>query len=395
MSLARTRIATLALLAAVVLLLPAVAVGAVAAPRDLCRTEDPRLAELSGLASDGTHRFAVPDGGRRVLVHQLDGGCRIVATRSADIDPFDVEDLARSADGTLWLADVGDNEQRRSTVAVIALPPARAARLYRLSYPDDPHDSEALLLDADGSPVIVTKVLSGRSGIYRADGPLASPGPTPLRRVGTVQIPVSETVGGPLGELGATLVTGAASSVDGRVVALRTYTDAWLYPAPDGDVVAALQRAAVQVPLPGEPQGEALAFDPDGTLLSGSESPVSGVGVLRAVPGAVALVQPVPPGPPGPAPPPLAAPAAVPGSRGGGSAVPAVLAAAAAAAVAGAAGTVLAGRWLRRHRAAASVTAAATPRPPGRGRSPRPRGSARSAGSAAATERARRAAERS
>jgi 1-acyl-sn-glycerol-3-phosphate acyltransferase len=70
------------------------------------------------------------------------------------------------------------------------------------------------------------------------------------------------------------------------VVALRTYTDAYVYAAPDGDVLAALQRQPVRIPLPGEKQGEAIAFDPDGTLLSGSE----GVGEpLRAVRGAAAM----------------------------------------------------------------------------------------------------------
>jgi hypothetical protein len=84
-------------------------------------------------------------------------------------------------------------------------------------------------------------------------------------------------------------VTGGALNADGRVLALRTYTDAWLYPVPDGDVVAALRGTPVRVPLPGEPQGEAVAFTADGTLLSGSESRGDAVGEIRAVPGAVAL----------------------------------------------------------------------------------------------------------
>src|SRR5207237_1742002 len=94
------------------------------------------------------------------------------------------------------------------------------------------------------------------------------------------------TQGGPVGSFGSVLVTGGATSADGTVVALRTYTDAYLYAAPDGDVPAALQRTPMRIPLPGEKQGEAIAFDPDGTLLSGSE----GVGEpLRAVRGAAAL----------------------------------------------------------------------------------------------------------
>ena len=54
--------------------------------------------------------------------------------------------------------------------------------------------------------------------------------------------------------VGSGTYTGGAISADGRVVALRTYTDAWLYPAPGGtataeDVVTALSSPPVRVPL--------------------------------------------------------------------------------------------------------------------------------------------------
>ena len=95
--------------------------------------------------------------------------------------------------------------------------------------------------------------------------------------------------------VGSGTYTGGAISADGRVVALRTYTDAWLYPAPGGtataeDVVTALASPPVRVPLSGEVQGEALAFAPDGTLLATGETP-SGErpAPLLAVPGATTL----------------------------------------------------------------------------------------------------------
>ena len=115
-------------------------------------------------------------------------------------------------------------------------------------------------------------------------------GPTPLLRVGEVALPPSDTVGGPLGGLGSRLVTGAAASADGRVVALRSYTDAWLYRVPaDGDLVAALTGRPVRVPLPGEPQGEAIAFEPSGTLVSGSETRGGAPGEIRAIADAAGL----------------------------------------------------------------------------------------------------------
>jgi hypothetical protein len=273
-------------------------------PQDRCAVTDPELAELSGMVVDssggGDAVVALADGGRRIelqrLGHALGPGaadCAITGTRRIDIDPYDAEDLARGPDGALWVADTGDNDERRETVAVIVVPARGAPALHRLRYPDGPHDAEALLVDPTGRPVIVTKEI-GSAGVYRTAGPPSGTGPTPLQLVGRLSLPASDTEGGPVGAVGSLVVTGAAASADGKVVALRSYTDAWLYPAPDGDPAMALTEdpAPVRVPLPDEPQGEAIAFTPDGSLVSGSETRGGVRGVVRVVPGAAALVAP-------------------------------------------------------------------------------------------------------
>jgi hypothetical protein len=262
-------------------------------PVERCAVDDPRLVELSGLAVVGDALWAMADGGRRVELLRLDPDtCAVVGRLTADVDPYDAEDLAAAPDGAMWVGDTGDNERRRSTVAVIVVPSRGAPELHRLSYPDGPHDAEALLVDARGVPTIVTKEI-GAAGIYRPEGPLTGVGPTPLVHVGDLVLPSSDTPGGPIGAFGARTVTGGAVSADGRVVALRTYTDAWLFAVPDAAgsdaVAAALRGTPVRVPLPDEPQGEAVAFTADGTLLSGSEARGGAVGQIRAVPGATAL----------------------------------------------------------------------------------------------------------
>lgn len=255
-------------------------------PQPLCTVKDSRLGELSGLVSDGEHLYAINDGGTKVQVFVLGRDCKVQKVLTDRTDPFDVEDLARTPDGRLWLSDTGDNEKGRLTVALLELSPQGKLTLHRLTYPDGQHDTEALIMDKAGTPYLITKDVLGEAKVYRPSGPLASPGPTNLEKVGSVKIETTDTQGGPVGSIGSVLVTGGASTADGTVVALRTYTDAYVYAAPDGDVLAALQRTPVRIPLPGEKQGEAIAFDPDGTLLSGSE----GVGQpLRAVRGAAAL----------------------------------------------------------------------------------------------------------
>lgn len=272
-------------------------------PVPQCTLADRRLVETSGMIWTPDGIDVVADSGNPSTVYRLrdpgDGGpCSVVGSRDVPVPGRDVEDLARSPDGTLWLADVGDNHRDRTTVAMIRLSPNGGESITRLAYPDGPHDAESLVVPADARPVIVTKDLGGHSGVYTTGTPLppasATPGPVvPLLRVGTVVVPPSDSVGGP--PLGGSLFTGGALSDDGRVVALRTYTDAWLYrvdgPGADG-VVAAISRAPVRVPLPGEPQGEAVAFAPDGTLFAAGERGTSVTpAALRAVPNAAAQAE--------------------------------------------------------------------------------------------------------
>ncbi|MBM7810732.1 hypothetical protein [Saccharothrix algeriensis] len=264
---------------------------------DVCRITDQRLAELSGLASSGDEWFAVNDSDNgRVEVQVLDRTCRITRTIRAATNPFDVEDLALAPDGTLWLADTGDNGRSRETVALHAVSPDGAVRLYRLTYPDGEHDAEALLLDAAGVPHVVTKETLGSPLVYRPVRELDEAAPTPMEQVAKVGISGSDTPGGPVRSSVVTrVVTGGAMSADGAVAALRTYTDAYLFPVTGGDLAKALGSDPVRVPLPDEAQGEAIAFEPDGTLLSASEFGERGVdSAVRAVAGATALAEPAP-----------------------------------------------------------------------------------------------------
>ncbi|SEQ69533.1 hypothetical protein SAMN05216188_104345 [Lentzea xinjiangensis] len=252
------------------------------------------MQELSGLTSDGKQLYAVSDSDNGTLRIQVLGrDCVVKRTITAPVDPYDVEDLAMTPDGTLWASDTGDNNKSRSTVALHKVSPSGAVERFRVTYPDGKHDAEALLVDKSGTPFIITKEPLGSALVYRPAAPLRTDVSVPLEQVARVSLSSTDTPGGPLdGTLDSRLVTGAAAKADGSVIALRTYTDAYLYPVPDGDVVKALSGDPVRVPLPDEPQGEAIAFDPDGTLLSASE----GAGTpIRAVEGAAALAKPAAP----------------------------------------------------------------------------------------------------
>ena len=263
----------------------------------LCTPTDPGLTELSGLAVADARMYAIGDSGADDQIAELDTNCQVTRWMPVGAPTVDVEDLDATADGALWLADIGDNNKVRSSISLIGFDPdTGTSTTHPLAYPDGAHDAEALLIQNDGLPVIVTKDYLGASYVYTPTDRtsihnLGTSTPTPLSNVGHLQFTPTLTPGGPLTGAGTMAVTGGAVSKDGTVVALRTYTDVYLYLAPDGDVVKALTTRAIRVPLPNEPQGEAITFNDDGDLISGSETRGGPMPPLRILRGATEIAE--------------------------------------------------------------------------------------------------------
>ena len=224
-------------------------------PDGVCTVDDPRAVELSGLVATADGYVAIDSqfDSDQVRILYLDGACQVTRTAGYPTAARDPEDLAVAPDGTLWVADIGDNvdaQTRRQTIALWRVPAGGGAPvIHRLTYPDGPHDAEALLFAGDGMPVIVTKELSGPAGLYQPTAPLL-PGTAagvPLKRVGEFR-PTATGENNLLGGLGEPMVTGAATSPDRRRVALRTYTAAYEWDVPDGDVVKAITTSTPRLP---------------------------------------------------------------------------------------------------------------------------------------------------
>jgi hypothetical protein len=234
-------------------------------PRVTGRVDTPAATELSGLVQSRkrpgvfwTHN----DSGDRARIFAVAGDGKLLAevavTGAVNVD---WEDIAAGPEG-LYIGDVGDNAAARDAVTVYITPEPRldggpppattAARQLTLRYPDGPHDAEALLVDpASGAIVIVTKDFRGTGSVYVAD-----PGSGTLRRSGKLS----------LGDFEA--VTAGDVSSNGRIVALRTYDQAFVWSRRRGQSLAsALRRrpcAASANLLDEEGQGEALALSPTG-----------------------------------------------------------------------------------------------------------------------------------
>jgi hypothetical protein len=255
---------------------PARAAVSYSTPGLLCSVTDHRLREISGLVETGPGvMFAINDKAP-ALIYRLDERCAIVSTLSLHEPVLDTEDLAVGPDGSLWVGDIGGNKFSRTTVTLYQRLPHGGVEQYDLSYPDGPHDAEALLISRLGQLVIVTKKQNGQSLIFSAQLPLAPS--SPLTLLGGVDVGALRPE-----HRGSRCVTGGAVSRDGGHFALRTYTTAYEWDAPDGDIIAALRGAQPRpVELAPTKQGEAIAYSADGTeLLTGTERLPAPVHTMR------------------------------------------------------------------------------------------------------------------
>ena len=255
------------------------------------------LRESSGLAVSRTQPgvlWSHNDSGDGPNLYAIDLSGRLLATIPvANAVARDWEDMASgpcpagfrattSLEGAacLYLADIGDNNRVREelTVYVVgepllaALDATRrpvAARSFRYRYPDQPHDSEAFAASPDGDVTIVSKGRTGTIAFFGLSGvsvarALTSGEILTAVHQGDTGIEPNERI--------SRLVTGAAVSPDGMTLAVRTYNEVFFYGAQVGQGGSRWRDLGRPCSLgDAEPQGEAIAYLDEKTLLLTSE----------------------------------------------------------------------------------------------------------------------------
>jgi hypothetical protein len=269
--------------------------------RPVFRFADTRIDEASGIgvgiASPGVV-YVQNDSGDSARFFAVDAstGTTLAVYTVPGARNVDWEDLAVARDArgvpSVWLADIGDNDATRDEVRIYRVDEpvvdrhrvglqltTTAPSVWRLRYPDGPTDAEALTVAPGGAGYVVTKSFFGESSVYAVPAIADPTRVQTLRRVAAIRFSMTGTPGGP-SAIGQLTATGAGMSADGRLLAVRTYTDAYLWPVSGGDIAAALRGSPIRLALPEQRLGEGVAVQRS-TLLVDSE----GVGsTVYAVP---------------------------------------------------------------------------------------------------------------
>jgi len=248
--------------------------------------QSPAIVEASGLAHSRRRQdllWVINDSGEEPLLHAVTpDGEALGAVRVAGAENRDWEDLAAfSYEGSSWLlvADIGDNGGIRDHLTLYVVPEPEPgdgevapAWTVRYTYPDGPHDAEAMAVDGDAGRIYV---LTKRTEPAELHG-------LPLRPPESAGVLISTLVTGvdslpgreeAVGLLAAAVPyhwqpTAMDIAADGSAVVILTYADVYYYPRrPAEDWADALAREPLALGMPLVPIAEAVAFDGRGRSL--------------------------------------------------------------------------------------------------------------------------------
>lgn len=193
--------------------------------------------------------FGVNDSGNEPLVFVFDstgaqrGVWEVIGARNRDWEAASLGPCSADSVGScLYIGDVGDNEARKASVTIYRVPEPRIEGLRSDSppalpisdrldfrYADHPHDVEAMYVTRDGSIFLITK----RRLLDRQRRPrpalIFRLGPEAWDSIGIVTANLVDSLPIVPGETHGRTISDAALSTDGKLLAVRTYAEVFVF----------------------------------------------------------------------------------------------------------------------------------------------------------------------
>jgi hypothetical protein len=234
------------------------------------------LRETSGVAAGIRNPSLVwthNDRGNRPVLYAVDRDGQVHARIELNQPNDDWEDVARGRcdlGACLYVADTGDNEERRDIISFYRLAEPEGegdrrveAERYRMVLPDGPRDIEAMYVLPTDQIFFVTKGRNHPVTIYRYPSPLRSEGVVTL-------VEVQRLTAGPVAR--PRMVTGASATLDGGTVAIRTYESLEFFDVTGGEELLESGVGRVDLRMLQESQGEGVGLGTNGAIVLSSES---------------------------------------------------------------------------------------------------------------------------
>lgn len=256
--------------------------------REIAQVAVRGLTESSGLAASRSRPgvfWTHNDSGDEPWLYAFDrsgknrGRVRVRGAKAFDWEALSLGPGPKPQVDYLYIGEIGDNDRARKELLVYRVPepPAGAtqtetAETLRFTFPDGPHDAEALMVHpASGDLYIVTKArgMDSATAVYKAAAPLKAGKAVALKHLTDVDLPDASPFTLLVGR-----ISGGDISPDGKRVIVCDYFGAYEAVLPDGsgnfDAIWKARWNTLEVP--GRRQGEAICYRHDGkAVLATSE----------------------------------------------------------------------------------------------------------------------------
>lgn len=265
-------------------------------PKIVGKIQSADITESSGLVASRCQENVLwthNDSGDDAYIFALDlSGDNLGTWKIANAENIDWEDIAAYKDKSgkcfLYIGEIGDNKLRRREHAVIRVAEPSisdvtkslskknsltidAFEVVRFVYPDFDQDAETLMVEPkSGDIYVVTKRVSGPSGVYRIKQNLASTEIQRAEKVTELSVPAI-----PNG-----FVTGGDISPDGRRMVICDYAQAYEWSLPDNGTQfeEIWKQEPTRIDLGKRSGGESVCYSPSGNSIfatsEGRNSPV-------------------------------------------------------------------------------------------------------------------------
>ncbi|WP_373492909.1 hypothetical protein [Aquiflexum sp.] len=247
--------------------IPSYADSVFSAPKKAGDLKNKKIDEASGLAFSRTHSgiiYTHNDSGGEPLVYLIDtlgkdkGSIRLKGVWNRDWEDIAVGPGPDPKLQYIYVGEIGDNNAVYKSIRIFRFPEPKSLEdkmevepeVLKLTYPDGARDAETLMVDPISKDIFIVSKKDSVNMLYRVPQSAFSKKTFELEKI--MDLPLTMSVAGDI-------------SGDGKQILIKNYFTVFYWERKEGESVPeALKRNPVILPYKPEPQGEAIAFHPNG-----------------------------------------------------------------------------------------------------------------------------------